>query len=767
MFLSKDRYRRATTGKSTERQRPTRSPCFVFTVVLCVLMLVAPPRAALAQFPPELRGRVVTRDGSLPVAGARVGVGDGAALARTDADGRFALRGLQPGLQTVHVSALGHAPVRQAVELENGRITTISIVLAPVAIRLDDARISSAPTARAEVATAGATVLDRGAIDASGTTSLAALLDGRAGLVVTSRGGPGAPATLSVRGGAADQLLVLVDGIELNHPITGEADLSTIALGTVERVTIVRGAQAARYGSRALAGVLLVETRRAARDAIRIALDGGTIGERGASIALGMYRQAGTAGVAGTLDAEVRHIEGDFQYDVPFIRGGGSATRANAASGLAAVVSSATYERGGVSLGARAQWLDIGRGMPGTVVQPSVHADQSQRRATGALFLRAARSAWDLAVDASVQRQDARYRDPAPPFSESYDDTVRVDAATASVSAQMLRQWAAFGAGGDVRQTRITASSLATSAPVTVRQAGAWTNARGWREFSLGVPVRAELFGALRVDRTTLLGRTQVMPRAGVGVGSGTFAARASWGRAFSPPGLADQFFQEGVRVRPNPDLRPERVNNEVELSLAVRDQPLGPVRLGADFSAYRADISDMILWFPDFQFVWSPENQNARRRGWDASARVRMPIASLELHGAFSRVGVAYAGPVLTGQLAYRPRTTASAGAAMTVARVRTTLDLRHVGVRRVAAGSAVNALPPFTTVDLRASRTVPFRGWTLDVGAGVDNLFDQRISILPDFPQPGRRLTTSLRLQRGGSPSVAGDASAPPSSP
>ncbi len=720
----------------------------LLVVIGALLGVVLGPAALMAQYPPELRGRVVTRDGGLPLAAARIELETGVVSAQTDADGRFSIRGLQPGRRTLRVSALGYAPTREAVDVDNGRVTTITVALTPVAAFLAESRtVGQRP---AQLAT-GATVVERAEIDATGARSLATLLDGRAGLLVTARGGPGAPATLSVRGGAADQLLVLVDGVEINQPVSGEADLSTIALATIERVTVLRGAQAARYGSRALAGVLLIETRRPGRNDLQITLDGGTLGERAGGLVLGGYRPVAGGGLAASANAELRRVTGDFEYDVPFIRGGGTAVRGNAGARSGAAVASATYERGDVSLGVRGDVLDIGRGMPGTIVQPSLTARQDQRRVSGALVLRASRQSWDLSLDVSAQQQDARFADPAPPFGVSYDDSVQVSATTAAASLQTVRGTGAFAAGIDLRRTRIRASALDRDAPIAVRQAGAWANARAWRDFTAVWPLRAELSAGLRADRTTLLDERQVMPRVGASVGGGSLTVRASWGRAFSPPGLADQFFQEGVQVRPNPDLRPERVHGEVEVRAELRDRAVGPVRLDAELSAYRADVTDMILWFPNFLFVWSPENQDARRRGWDLAVRAALPSAALELRGALSQVHATYAGPVLHGQIAYRPRTTASAGAAMTLAGMRTQLNVRYVGSRRVSPGSQLNALPAYSIADLRASRLVSLTGWTLDIGAGVENLFDQRVAILADYPQPGRRLTTTFRLQRG----------------
>jgi len=78
--------------------------------------------------------------------------------------------------------------------------------------------------------------------------------------------------------------------------------------------------------------------------------------------------------------------------------------------------------------------------------------------------------------------------------------------------------------------------------------------------------------------------------------------------------------------VRPNPNLRPERVRDEIEGRLALREVALGAVRITSEVAVYRADVTGMILWFPDFRFIWSPDNYDVRRAGWDGSTELSIP---------------------------------------------------------------------------------------------------------------------------------------------
>ena len=124
------------------------------------------------------------------------------------------------------------------------------------------------------------TVLGRREIEASGARDLAELLEQVPALDVSRAGGPGGTATLRLRGMGDAQVLLLVDGVEQNDPASPGrgVDLSTLALGQVESVEIVRGPQSALHGADAMAGVVQVLTRERPH-AAHVRVGGGSGGE--------------------------------------------------------------------------------------------------------------------------------------------------------------------------------------------------------------------------------------------------------------------------------------------------------------------------------------------------------------------------------------------------------------------------------------------------------------------------------------------------------
>lgn len=84
------------------------------------------------------------------------------------------------------------------------------------------------------------------------------------GVDVTQSGGRAGMASGYIRGSQSEQILVLVDGVELNDPAKPGrgADLSDIPIENVERIEVLRGPQSTLYGADAIGGVINIITKK-------------------------------------------------------------------------------------------------------------------------------------------------------------------------------------------------------------------------------------------------------------------------------------------------------------------------------------------------------------------------------------------------------------------------------------------------------------------------------------------------------------------------
>ncbi|MGB8339828.1 MAG: TonB-dependent receptor [Burkholderiales bacterium] len=92
--------------------------------------------------------------------------------------------------------------------------------------------------------------------------SLTSLLQARAGIEISSTGGPGQPSGIFMRGTNSNHVVILLDGVRINSATSGTTALEHIPLNQIERIEILSGAASSLYGADAIGGVINVMTNR-------------------------------------------------------------------------------------------------------------------------------------------------------------------------------------------------------------------------------------------------------------------------------------------------------------------------------------------------------------------------------------------------------------------------------------------------------------------------------------------------------------------------
>jgi iron complex outermembrane receptor protein len=636
-----------------------------------------------------------------PVAGAEVRAGE--LTAATGPDGAFAFGSVSTSRLELRVRRIGYAPLRLSVDPLPGLERTVTVALTPIAVRLDSLTVTAPPGA---IAISGPELIRRGG-------DLSQALDGWQGVSVR-RAGNG-PASPQLRGGGPDEVLVLVDGFAVNDPLTGRADLSRITSREVSAVTLLPGAQTVRSGPRAVAGVLLIETRHQ--------LEPEGTGWAGSHGARGL-RLGGSLGEL-TLSATGERLADDFGYDVPAVRGGGRATRRNSggeqyAAGLTWTGPATVVVRGTAS----------DRGLPGTTTNPTLSARASDRS-----VLLGLRRTGPLNASGSLQWIETRATDPSPPTGGAYDSYTHGIGGTLELGRRLplaAGAWRGdggitgefrgdrFGGDGVAPGTSFSQASLRAEARLTAGRADVWTLAPAAR---LDRWTGSSIQASFRLDGGWQRGRTSL-----------------SWGvgSAVTPPVLADLFFREGVGVRLNPGLRPERVRWEFEAGVR-RELGSGAT---AGVRLFAGQVADMIVWSPDARFIWSPRNFDVARRGGELTGDWAIQPA-FRVSGGVTYAAVTYDIPGGT-QVQYRPRVTADAAAVWSPG--SWTIDARwHLIGRRFPNSAGTNPRDAFALLDAGLERRL---SGGLTVRGDLLDLTDTRAEFLAGYPSPGRRFALTLTM-------------------
>jgi hypothetical protein len=247
-------------------------------------------------------GRVLVRvDTGAPVPANRAAVAivGTAIAATTSSDGRFLLAPVPPGPRTLRVRLPGHGTVDRTIRLRDGDTLRVEVVLerrvqllAPVrtdAQRVDAELFLTKPSVSTVV------------IDARAMAGVPSI--GEPDVVRTVQLLPGVTARndfntgLTVRGGEADQNLVLLDGFPLYNPFHLGGLFSTFMDATVGSIELLTGAFPARYGGR-LSSVLDVRSAEELRPGVYTTADLSALGAT-ARVAGGFGGGRGTWSLAG------------------------------------------------------------------------------------------------------------------------------------------------------------------------------------------------------------------------------------------------------------------------------------------------------------------------------------------------------------------------------------------------------------------------------------------------------------------------------------
>ena len=240
-------------------------------IVLLALVVVAAPLAAQAG---SIEGTVRDSAGG-PVAGAIVTLERSGQSVTSDAQGRYALRGVSAGRQAIAARSIGFLPRTASVTVSSGTVASQDLILARSAVELSPVQVVIGSRARhtaAEELAVPVDVIPHEVIMKQGTTETSAILQSVSPSVnfprqsVTDADDIVRPFTL--RGLSPDQTLVLVNGFRRHRTAlvhifaygtsagsTG-VDLNALPSSAIDRIEILRDGAAAQYGSDAIAGVV-------------------------------------------------------------------------------------------------------------------------------------------------------------------------------------------------------------------------------------------------------------------------------------------------------------------------------------------------------------------------------------------------------------------------------------------------------------------------------------------------------------------------------
>ena len=724
---------------------------------IAMFLLLCLGAAAYSQSAVRLRGRIVDAANGQPLPGANVQVIGTGAGAASGASGRFEIENLLNGDYTLRISYMGYETVERRVFVRDDEPATLLIRLQPVVLPLPGVQVAAARDdgQRSD----GVIVLTRERIARTQTDDLGSLLKSVGGVQIVEADGK---KTIQIRGARANQTLVLLDGVKLNDPVTGEVDLSQTPLHNVQKIEIKKGS-AAEYGDGALGGVIRIFTLNGGEDQQSLSWQSGSYGVQNAAASINRTWQPFAFIASAQSSSDPRRY--------PYRYADANAAPRTDVRRNADVNSLNVFFRGAFQTGAHSADLKLSafnsdRGTPGKIFYWTPYARVSSGRTSLLGSYGFSGGHWKLSANGGRTWQETENRNLRPaagdlPFGSTPEFHFRNRLIVDHLNGRAHFEWTehvSLVAGIDGQRLSFSDNNVLTPSATAVGRA---------EDKSVGFYLKPEIsvrrrdvyFSAapvLRLDAAELSSDSGARAERQLSPGLRLFLShgarrqvyvRAEVNRAFRMPTFADLFYQD-FRVQGKPDLAPEKSRN---LEAAVGVNWSGPLNIHADAAFFSNHIKDMIVWrLGSFEF-FRPYNTDALLRGGEYSLQISSPSDRIGLDLFYSHLKALNKSDNVTlhdKMLPYRPEHSYTISARISGAKWTVNVGWRGAG-RRFITEANTKAMPSYAVVDVSAEWTLRLTWVDLQWRAAVLNVLDEHYEILRDMPLPGREWRLGLTLK------------------
>lgn len=158
------------------------------------------------------------------------------------------------------------------------------------------------------------TVITKEEIENSPAKSIDEILQQVPGMDIRRRGANGVQSDIGFRGSSFEQVLLLLNGIRMNDSQTGHNSMNLpVDLDDVERIEVIKGPAARRFGQNAYAGVINIITKTNPGKRVKLSTEGGDYETYG----FGLNAQLGNEKFSNSLQANSSSSSG-YMYNTDY-----------------------------------------------------------------------------------------------------------------------------------------------------------------------------------------------------------------------------------------------------------------------------------------------------------------------------------------------------------------------------------------------------------------------------------------------------------------
>lgn len=566
------------------------------------------------------------------------------------------------------------------------------------------------------------TVITRADIERIQPATVGDLLATQSGLTIANSGGPMLLTTVSMRGFAANKVLVVIDGMRANDATSGSFDFSTLRPEDIERIEIVHGGYSSQWGSDAMGGVIQIFTRKNVDNSVTLRAGSQKTNEE--SLTLGTRGDKG--GVSAGLS--MLNTSGIPVADKNFVAANGFTPEPGSQGGNQRTLRLAGDRQldHDITVNAMALLKD-GNLAYDNGLTASTYAQ------TGVTLNQRVNSWYKYQVDVGYLQNKQNSNDwsgltslyfPYPASSTNYE-TQRYNLDWINTLTHPVLGVTTVGL--NLVQENVSVDGSASSGLVPVAQRNSndgvfLTNEQNIGNFSYRASGRFDHYEAWGDHSTGSL-------RLGYKI-TPTLQAFAGYGSNFRAPTVNELYGSYGAG---NPNLQPE-TSQQQDIGLAWHVAPQHQIKV----TAYRADVHDLISYGPAYTLV---NINSARMQGIETEASGQFGDTGYQL--TFTRARAIDESTTPNGQISRQPR-------------AQLTGDIHHRFMGRVTVGAQVvsrsnTADYPVDTQGFAVFNA--YASWTvcrkLDLGLHLDNLANKFYETVRGYSTPGRSAYVTARYR------------------
>lgn len=602
-------------------------------------------------------------------------------------------------------------------------------------IALTEVAIVATPVRQVASSTFNETI-SPSAIARFGTQSLSELLV-RSSSIGINQYGPGALATVSLRGAGSAQTAILWNGINLQSPMNGGVSLSQIPVHFVDEIEVNHGGQSAQKGGSAIGGVVEINNRADYPRGFGLSViqSAGSFGQFFSGIKI---RYGGEQ-----VSFSTRLFRQSATNDFPFVNtalfGQPLMNQPNAQLLQYGLLQTAFWQvKPGQQLVARVWAQHYDKNLPPLMTNLNSLQNQVDD---------------DYRVMAEWKGVSGRYHWNLR-SGYIYNKQIYADAATSTLADNRASSWQ-NNFEGLVRLTDRHAIVVQSGTTFETGHSDNYTTLRrrnitwlmaGYRlsltdnKVVVTASVREELADLKTSTPTFSLGADIALNRA--------ISLHSNFARSYRLPTLNDLYWN----IWGNPCLKPEE-GFTADLGLNFSGNT-GKWHTTANLTAYSNLISNWIIWLPK-GIIWTPENlKKVWSRGLETQASIaythRQFGALLVLkyqHTRASQVKSGNLSPDSKRQLIYQPFHKATGSLTLNYKSFDIHFSQSYTGIR-YSDEANLRALDPYSLSDVALGTHLVFKSLEARISLKVNNIFNQSFQTIAWYAMPGRNYEIGINI-------------------